>query len=363
MRSTFTGRSFAKNGGYLMLSASLLSLAAMAQAETTPPAPVGTAAETPVAAADGSAEVEQQDITVVARKKSENAQQVPIPITVIGAAELTRQNLVNFTNFQTKFPAFSVYLTNPKQLNLGVRGIGNNGFNTDGIDGSVGIFVDGVYTGRQGMVSSDFNDVADVELLRGPQGTLFGKNTTAGAVIINTLKPSFDLGATAEATVGNFNFREFKASVTGPLIADKLAIRLSGFYSDRDGTYHNIFNDTDQNARQGWGIRGQLLATPTDNLTIRLIGTHGRQSFPTISPVILSVYNPAALQARMTAAGYTLLTSNAKDRLINIDSPLDAQTKLDSGSAEINLGLDGLGDVTSITAYEAWSCFTNNDND
>lgn len=361
MRSTFTGRSFVKNGGYLMLSASLLALASVAQAET----PARADADTPVASAtDDAADAEaQQDITVVARKKSENAQQVPIPITVIGTAELTRQNLVNFTNFQVKFPSFSVYLTNPKQLNLGIRGIGNNGFNTDGIDGSVGIFVDGVYTGRQGMVSSDFNDIADVELLRGPQGTLFGKNTTAGAVIINTLKPSFDLGATAEASVGNFGFHEFKASVTGPLIADKLAIRLSGFYSDRDGTYHNIFNGKDQNARQGWGIRGQLLATPTDNLTIRLIGTHGRQSFPTISPVILSVYNPTALQARMAAAGYTLLTSNAKDRLINIDSPLNAQTKLDSVSGQIDLGLGKLGDLTSITAYEAWSCFTNNDND
>jgi iron complex outermembrane receptor protein len=133
---------------------------------------------------------------VVARKRSENAQEVPIPVTVISPLELTRQNLVNFTSIssiQAARPSRSI-LTNPKQLNLGIRGIGNNGFNTDGIDGSVGIFVDGVYTGRQGMASSDFNDIADVELLRGPQGTLFGKNTTAGAVIINTLKPSFDLG-------------------------------------------------------------------------------------------------------------------------------------------------------------------------
>ncbi|MEO7170617.1 MAG: TonB-dependent receptor plug domain-containing protein, partial [Sphingomonas sp.] len=131
-----------------MLSASLLALASVAQAET----PARADADTPVASAtDDAADAEaQQDITVVARKKSENAQQVPIPITVIGTAELTRQNLVNFTNFQVKFPSFSVYLTNPKQLNLGIRGIGNNGFNTDGIDGSVGIFVDGVYTGRQG---------------------------------------------------------------------------------------------------------------------------------------------------------------------------------------------------------------------
>lgn len=343
--------------GHLMFSASLLSITAAAHAQA--PVVRTVTAETAIAA---TAE-DNDEILVVARKKSENIQQVPIPITVIGAQELTRQNLTNFTTFQTKFPAFSVYLTNPKQLNLGIRGIGNNGFNTDGIDGSVGIFVDGVYTGRQGMVSSDFNDIADVELLRGPQGTLFGKNTTAGAVIINTQKPSMAFGGTAEATYGNDDFKEFKASVTGPLIADKLALRVSGFYSDRDGNYRNLLYGNYQNGRQGWGVRAQLLATPTEDLTIRLIGTHGRQSFPTISPLILSIYNPAALQARMAAAGYTLLTTTKEDRNVAIDSALNARTSLDSVSGGIDLGLGRLGNLTSITAYENWQCFTNNDND
>ncbi|QNQ10601.1 TonB-dependent receptor [Sphingomonas alpina] len=360
-----TIRSGKAKAGIFLLTASLLSLASGTAWAATPAPEDADAAivADPVAVDAAGPEGELGDITVVARKRSENVQTVPIAITVISSAELTRQNLVNFTNFQVKFPAFSVYLTNPKQLNLGIRGIGNNGFNTDGIDGSVGIFVDGVYTGRQGMVSSDFNDIADVELLRGPQGTLFGKNTTAGAVIINTLKPSFKFGATAEATVGNEGFYQFKGSVTGPLIDDKLAVRLSGFYSDKDGNYPNVYNGKKQNGRQGQGLRGQLLATPTDNLSIRLIATYGRQSFPSISPVILSIYNPAALQKRMADAGYTLLTSNAKDRKINIDSPLTAQTDLFSTSGEINLGLGSAGDLTSITAYERWSCFTNNDND
>jgi iron complex outermembrane receptor protein len=342
-------------GTFMLLSASLLSIAATSAA---------TCAHAEEAADEAAIGTESAaDITVVARKRSENAQTVPIPITVISAEELKRQNLTNFTNFQNKFPAFSVYLTNPKQLNLGIRGIGNNGFNTDGIDGSVGVFVDGVYTGRQGMVSNDFNDIADVELLRGPQGTLFGKNTTAGAVLINTLKPAFELGGTGEVSFGNFGLREVKASITGPLIADKLAFRVSAFDSDRDGTYKNVYNGSRQNARQGSGIRGQLLATPTENLSIRLIGMHGEQDFNTMSPVILSVYNPAALKARMAAAGYTLLTSNAKDRTINIDGALNAQTKANSASGEVNWDVDGIGTFTSITAWQKWSCFTNNDND
>jgi iron complex outermembrane receptor protein len=345
-----------------LASVSFLALGTMvplgvAHAETAPAAPKPAAAEEAPAAED------PHEVVVYARKRAENEQAVPIPITTLSATELSTQNLVNFTDFQSKFPAFSVYLTNPKQLNLGIRGIGNNGFNTDGIDGSVGIFVDGVYTGRQGMVSSDFNDIADVELLRGPQGTLFGKNTTAGAVIINTLKPSFKPGVTAEVNVGNMGLREGKASVTAPIIDSKLAFRLSGYYSELDGSYKNLFNGQYQNGRQGEGLRGQLLFTPDSKLTIRVIGTWNHQGFPTISPVTMSVYNPAALQARMAAAGYTLTTSDASQRLINIDAALNARTDTYATSATADYDLGKGGTLTSITAWEHWKCYTNNDND
>ncbi|HEX7874587.1 MAG TPA: TonB-dependent receptor [Sphingobium sp.] len=360
--SLFTGRLLIKSGGYFLLSASLLSIAAVSHAEISADLDAGLApaADSADAAADDAAN--GGEIMVVARKTAENVQQVPIPITVITSEALTRQNLTNFTNFQYKFPAFSVYLTNPKQLNLGIRGIGNNGFNTDGIDGSVGVFVDGVYTGRQGMVSNDFNDIADVELLRGPQGTLFGKNTTAGAVLINTLKPSFEWGATGEATIGNFNFHEFKGSITGPLIKDKLAIRVSGFYSDREGTYFNVLNGVRQNARQSSGIRGQLLFTPNDDLSVRIIGTHSRQEFNTAGPMTLGIY-ATALQNRMAAIGQNVVIGSAENPIVGIDSPLNAQTEMDSGSAEVNYDIGDMGRLTSITAYQYWSCFTNNDND
>ncbi len=346
----------------VLSTGSLLSLAVgiseVHAADAAPPAPAAEVAAD-AAAGDGALGA----ITVFARKRAENAQQVPIPITTLSSAELTRQNLVNFSDFASKFPAFSVYITNPKQLNLGIRGIGNNGFNTDGIDGSVGIFVDGVYTGRQGMVSSDFNDIADVELLRGPQGTLFGKNTTAGAVIINTLKPSFTTGLTAEVNAGNMGLREGKASITGTLIDGLLAGRLSGYYTQFDGSYLNTFNGGYQNARQGQGLRGQLLFTPASNLTIRLIGTYNHQGFNTMSPVTMSIYTSSALQARMTAAGYTLLTSNASQREIDINSALNARTDTYASSGEINWDLGKGGTITSITAWEHWKCHTNNDND
>jgi iron complex outermembrane recepter protein len=344
-----------------LASVSFLALAGAAHAADTPAAKAPAQADTQ--ADEAAPAPDQHDVVVYARKRAESAQSVPIPITTLSAAELTRDNLVNFTDFQSKFPAFSVYLTNPKQLNLGIRGIGNNGFNTDGIDGSVGIFVDGVYTGRQGMVSSDFNDIADVELLRGPQGTLFGKNTTAGAVIINTLKPQFKPGVSAEVNVGNMGLREGKGSITGPIIDGKLAFRVSGYYTQMDGSYKNLYNGQYQNGRQGEGLRAQLLATPNDKLTVRLIATWNHQGFNTMSPVVTSIYNPAALQARMAAAGYTLNTSDASQRAINIDAALNARTDTYAGNGTIDYDLGTAGTITSITAWEHWKCYTNNDND
>jgi iron complex outermembrane receptor protein len=326
-------------------------------------APAGAASPAPAADAAAAASGKIEEVTVFARKRAENVQTVPIPVTVLSTQELARQNLVNFTDFQFKFPAFSVYLTNPKQLNLGIRGIGNNGFNTDGIDGSVGVFIDGVYSGRPGMVSSDFNDIAQVDLLRGPQGTLFGKNTTAGAVIINTQKPSFTPELAAEASAGNEGFEQVKFSASGPLIADKLAARLSAFYSKIGGNYHNLYTGDDANARQGQGVRLQLLATPTEKLTVRLIGAVASQDFDSITPVTLSIYNPAALQARMAAAGYTLTTGTAANRQIDINAAQTSSTRSNLVSAQADYDLGGLGALTSITGYQAWSCYTNNDND
>jgi iron complex outermembrane receptor protein len=343
----------------LMATAIVMPIASVAAQQTQQSAALSSGAGTQANSNDDGIE----EITVVARKRTENVQLVPIPITVLTGSEVERDNLTNFTNFQYKFPAFSVYLTNPKQINIGVRGIGNNGSNTDGIDASVGVFVDGVYTGRLGMVSSDFSDLDHVELLRGPQGNLFGKNTTAGAVIMTSRKPSFTNDLDAEVTEGNFGLNQYKISASGPLVDDKLAVRVSAFYTDRDGVYKNIYNGSDENARQGVGARIQLLFTPTDDLTLRIIGSRSTQQFNSITPITISVYNPAALQARMAAAGYTLLTSNSAQKQVNIDGKLQSYTASNFLSGELNWDLGDYGTITSITGIQSWYCHTYNDND
>jgi len=320
---------------------------------------------TPVQAQSAGADSEGdqiEQITVVARKRAENLQEVPIPVTVLSADQLEQDNLLNFTNFESRFPAFSVYLTNPKQLNLGIRGIGNNGFNTDGIDGSVGVFVDGAYTGRLGMASGDFPDVAQVELLRGPQGTLFGKNTTAGAVIIDSKAPSFTPEIGAEAGIGDYGYDEAKVNISGPVIDDLLAARLSAFYNDRAGDYTNLAGGS-INGRQGEGVRLQVLERIGDDATLRVIASHANQGFNSPSPVTMGVYNPAALQARMSAAGYTLAVSDDKQRDVNINSLIYASTRANTLNGQLNWDLGDYGSVTSITAYQTWFCHTYNDND
>ena len=306
-----------------------------------------------------------ETVTILARKRAEDAQQVPIPVSVISSTEIERQNLENITDFQTKLPAVSVYLTNPKQLNIGIRGIGNNGFNTDGIDSSVGVFVDGVYTGRPGMVSNDFSDLEDIEVLRGPQGTLFGKNTTAGAILINSKAPSFDTAFSGELGTGDYGYREAKFDATGPLplLDDKVAVRLAAYYNDRSGTYPNLSSTTEQNARSGDGVRLQFLAKPFEDVTSRLIIAHTDQTFPTITPVTLSIYNAAALQARMTTAGYTLQTGSVDDPTVNINSAQNATTRSNMFSLQNDVDLHDYGTITAISAYMGWSCHTNNDND
>src|SRR5690606_15386076 len=124
---------------------------------------------------------------------------------------------------------------------LNIRGLGSTfGLTNDGIDPGVGFYVDGVYYARPAAATLDFIDVEQIEVLRGPQGTLFGKNTTAGAFNITTKKPSFTPSATFEASYGNYGYIQAKSSVTGPIIPKKLAARISFSGTQRDGMLYNV---------------------------------------------------------------------------------------------------------------------------
>ncbi len=153
-----------------------------------------------------------------------------------------------------------------------IRGIGTVGDNP-GLESSVAVFIDGVYRSRSGIGLNELGELDRVEVLRGPQGTLFGRNASAGLIHIFSKKPSFTLGGYGETTIGNYDLRRVAGGITGPL-TDSLAFRLEGVLVKRDGFYDDLNNDTDVNDRNRWFTRGQLLYEPNDQLSIRLIGDY-----------------------------------------------------------------------------------------
>src|SRR3546814_821446 len=147
---------------------------------------------------------------------------------------------------------------------------------SDLIEQGVGIYVDDVYYARVASSTFDFLDVAQIEVLRGPQGTLYGKNTTAGAINITTNQPTFDFEGKAELSIGNLNFKQAKAAVSGPL-SDTLAARIAVSATSRRGTIYNVTTDRWIQSQDNIGLRGQLLWRPTDNLDVTLTGDWNRR--------------------------------------------------------------------------------------
>ncbi|MFP4518613.1 MAG: TonB-dependent receptor [Oceanicaulis sp.] len=212
-------------------------------------------------------------ITVTAQKREQTLQEVPIAVTVVDAETLQDSQIVDAIDLQSVIPALRVsQLERSSNATFIIRGQGN-GANNPGIEPSVAVYIDGVFRPRAGSVISDLMGIERVEVLRGPQSTLFGKNATAGVVSIVTEEPSFEFGGEVSATIGNYNQRILKGSVTGPL-SESLAFSLSGSRNQRDGYYENVGAGGDFNDRDRWAVRGQLLFLPTDNLELRLIADY-----------------------------------------------------------------------------------------
>ena len=308
------------------------------------------------------------DILVTARRRSESVQRVPIAISVIGGTALAETGTYNVNRLTQIQPTLQFYSTNPRNSAANIRGLGAPfGLTNDGIEQGVGIYVDQVYYSRIASATFDFTDTERVEVLRGPQGTLYGKNTTAGAINIITRPPSFTPEARVELTGGNYSFFQGKASVSGPLIDDKLAIRLSGSLTTRRGTIRNIRQDEWQNSQDNKSFRGQLLWHATDNLDFTLSGDYNHQNpnccvqyYARVGPT----QRPLNRQyAALTAAqGYAVPSTNAFDRVTDVDTDLRAKQSLGGASLLANLDI-GPATVTSVTAWRFWDWKPSNDRD
>ena len=210
-------------------------------------------------------------------KKGEKAPPPPTEIKciVMDGQTLEAAQIRDVLDLQTVTPSLRVsQLQTSSASTFIIRGFGN-GDNNFGIEPSVGVFIDGVFRSRSAASLNDLPNVQRIEVLNGPQSTLFGKNASAGVISVVTRPPQFEFGGSVEASYGNFNALVLKGDVTGP-ISDNIAFSIDGSYNRRDG-YGNIVNlDEDVSERNRWAARGQLLIEPTPDLSIRLIGDYSR---------------------------------------------------------------------------------------
>lgn len=307
------------------------------------------------------------EVLVTARRRQESAQDIPIPISVISGAAAEDAGAFNVNRLKEAVPSVQLYSSNPRNTGLSIRGLGTTfGLTNDGIDPGVGFYVDGVYYARTAATTIDFIDVERIEVLRGPQGTLFGKNTTAGTFNVTTRKPSFTPSANFELSYGNFGYLQAKSTVTGPL-SKKLAARLSFVGTKRDGLLYNVATQKHVNDLNNQGVRGQLLYTPTKkvNLLLTVDATRQRpdgyaQVFAGVAPTLRADYRQ--FEQIIADLDYTLPSRNPFDRKIDHDTPW--RSNQDFGGASLNADIElGAGTLTSTTAWRYWNWGPSNDRD
>lgn len=307
------------------------------------------------------------EVVITSRRRIEKAQNVPIPISVVTGAQAEQVGAFNVNRLKELVPSVQLYSSNPRNTTINIRGLGSTfGLTNDGIDPGVGFYVDGVYHARPAATTLDFIDLDQIEVLRGPQGTLFGKNTTAGAFNITTRKPSFTSGGNFELSYGNYGFLQAKSSITGAL-SKKIAGRLSFSGTQRDGLIDNIATGKAVNDLNNQGIRGQLLFKPTDDTDITLAADFSRQRPDGYAQVVAGVAPTKRAPYRqfdqiIADLNYTLPSLNAFDRKIDHDTPWRSGQELGGVSLNIETKI-GEGTLTSTTAWRYWNWDPSNDRD
>jgi iron complex outermembrane receptor protein len=307
------------------------------------------------------------EIVVTSRRRSEVLQDVPIPITVIGGQAAENSGAFNVNRLKELVPSVQLYASNARNTTLNIRGLGSTfGLTNDGIDPGVGFYVDGVYHARPAATSTDFLDIEQIEVIRGPQGTLFGKNTTAGAFNITTTKPTQTPSAKVEISVGNYNFLQAKTSVSGGL-AKNLAAKISISGTQRDGTIWNTREERKYSGQNNLGFKSQLYYTPSDRLKILLSGDVSVQH-PAGYPLVIAGVSPTERSAYRQYAkivsdlGYQQPKIDPFSREINTNTPWRHNQSIGGISLNVDYKI-GNGTLTSTTAWRFWNWDPTNDRD
>jgi iron complex outermembrane receptor protein len=332
------------------------------------------ASDDPDAGHDAAEAIEE--IVVTARLREENLQEVPVAVSVIGGELLDQSYTVNTQNLAHLVPSLYYNSANPRNTAYTIRGLGSNALSisaaNDGIEPGVGFYVDGVYHGRPATAAFDFTDIERIEVLRGPQGTLFGKNTTAGAIHVHSRLPTFEPETNAQVSFANHEFMQLKAGLSGG-VTDRIAGRLSGQLTRRDGLITHVRTGRKLNDQNNVAIRGQLLFAASDALRLRLIADVSdfdadccTQTYHRVGTSLRSAARQfAGLAANLPAHGlpaYVPPSTDVFDRKSDIDVALHVDTREGGLSLQADWSL-GEVTLTSISAWRFWDWDAANDRD
>ncbi|AZG73248.1 TonB-dependent receptor [Shewanella livingstonensis] len=285
-------------------------------------------------------------IVVTASKREKGLQESPVAITVVSSKAIEQAKVMDITDLQTLVPTLRVTpLQRSTNTNFSIRGFGN-GTNNTGIEPSVGVFIDGVYRSRAASQIGDLPRLQQIEVLSGPQSTLFGKNASAGVISVTTREPAYYQQGKIEVGVGNFNQKEIKGYYTNG-ITDNLAFSVSGGVNTRDGFTESVVGLDDINDRDRWNIRGQALYEPTEDVKLRLIADYSKIEEACCS-VENSINGPTTAAVR-ALGGMDLDETGSFAYQSTLNSDPDNNVKDSGVSLQLDVDFDGYS-FTSISA-------------
>ena len=310
-------------------------------------------------------EFDDNVIIVTATLRAADVQDIPIAVTAVQPEQLERQGIADIKLLSSISPSFNIQSsqTETQGTSIKIRGVGTTGNNT-GLESSVGVFIDGVYQSRPGVALGDLLDLERLEVLRGPQGTLFGRNTSAGALNITTKRPSLsNVEGFVNASYGNYDFMNLQAGVGAPIVEDVAAVRVSGTWRKRDG-YLKSTTGAESNNRDRYMLRGQLFVEPSADVSIRILGDYSKVDENCCDAVIIR-----ETESQPFFAYHGLASDGVGPSGFSALEGLDTNAELFRNGAE-QWGVSGelkwsigAAELTSITAYRDFSSFSRQESD
>ncbi|MET0272553.1 MAG: TonB-dependent receptor [Phenylobacterium sp.] len=301
-----------------------------------------------------------EELVVTAQKREQSLQDVPISITAISAQEIRKAGVTTFMDLQDYAPSLKINNNGDSRVaTVTLRGVGSS--QDAGKQSSIGIFIDGVFMARIGQGIGDLLDIERIEVLRGPQGTLFGMNTAGGLIHIITAQPSLtDYRGYLEGVVGNYSRNELRGSVSGPIIPGKLGFSLAGYSVQRDGIVYNATLGRDVDVQHKTGVRGKL-RYEGEKFNYTVIADQAREDSECCAYLFVAI-KPGANILGTPVAPYAP-PGYPNSRTTVTGHPNTNQNHGGGVSGEGNLTLGGGNVLTSVTAYRTWEITADSDTD